>query len=86
MTKPMCNYHLITKIIRESKKVNKQTNERQLTNFLTIVLVTRPWYRGSIVSEGTIIDTGVNESHYSLRRPEIYFCGIYSLNSRLPVQ
>ena len=27
MTKPMCNYHLITKIIRESKK-SKQTNQR----------------------------------------------------------
>ena len=42
--------------------------------------------QGFIVSERTIIHTSVSDTYDSLRRSEIYFCGMYSLTSRLPVQ
>ena len=83
----MCNYNLITKITRDPKIVYKQPIETQLTILITgIDLVSRPWYRGFIVSKQTVIDTCVSDTYDRVRRSEIYFCGMYLLTSRLPVQ
>ena len=64
----------------------KQANEREVT----ILMSSRPCHptmvQGFIVSERTMIETCVSDTYDSLRRSEIYFCGMYLLTSRLPVQ
>ena len=83
----MCNYHLITKIIRDPKNCKQTTQRTKAHEFFHGYRPCHPtMVQGFIVSERTVIDTCVSDTYDSLRRSEIYFCGMYSLTSRLPVQ
>ena len=77
----------LLKLSESHKNVNK-TSQRTTAHHFNVEY--RPCHptmvQGFIVSERTIIDTCVSDTYDSLRRSEIYFCGMYLLTSRLPVQ